>query len=87
MTRPGYEKSKLLGSLDNWEPGQLSRILTGPYFTFSEHMAWHGLVTFHFQSKLRCIRQPGLMILSVSSPTLPNLLDWVPGGGEQLSGN
>ena len=26
VTRPGYEKSKLLGSLDNWEPGQLSRI-------------------------------------------------------------
>ena len=28
VTRPGYEKSKLLGSLDNWEPGQLSRIVT-----------------------------------------------------------
>ena len=27
VTRPGYEKSKLLGSLDNWEPGQLSRII------------------------------------------------------------
>ena len=27
VTRPGYEKSKLLGSLDNWEPGQLSRIV------------------------------------------------------------
>ena len=30
VTRPGYEKSKLLGSLDNWEPGQLSRILQIP---------------------------------------------------------
>ena len=32
VTRPGYEKSKLLGSLDNWEPGQLSRIKQSSLF-------------------------------------------------------
>ena len=40
VTRPGYEKSKLLGSLDNWEPGQLSRIIQSSMTEYSPIYDW-----------------------------------------------
>ena len=66
VTRPGYEKSKLLGSLDNWEPGQLSRIIQS-WQNDTNHLIfntsglslgkkwvgrWHSGGNFHHQSAI-----------------------------------